>query len=123
MSLESVAARREKRIVEHIITGFNSAREAIIFGSTLERVVVETLGKVKFQISIGAPDTKLAITEGWTGKTVLKTIFLEIKNQNTAISIVEAVKKTVSSYEETHKTLLHVANETVREKPQPQFIG
>ncbi len=123
MSTESTEARRYKRIVEHIIGGFNTANEAVTFANTVEQLVSEKVGAVKFRQSIGAPNTPLAITREWTGPTVLKTIFLELKDQDVAAYVCDIIKKTVASHEEVHKTLLQIHNEVVREKPQPQTIG
>jgi len=125
MSTESAQIRRDKRIVEHIISGFSSAKEATIFANTVERLIMDSIGKgefLKFKHSVGAPNTTLAITSEWIGPTVLKTTFLEV-NQNLAMFICDVMKKTISSHEEVHKTLLQVHSEVVREKPQPQFIG
>lgn len=124
MSLESASARRNKRIVEHIIGGFKSANEAIVFGNTVESVIQgKVKGFVKFRQHIGAPNTTIAITEDWKGDTVLKTMFLEISDQNTAAFIVDSVKTIISKHEEIHKCVLNIINEVVREKPQPQRIG
>jgi len=123
MSLESAEARRQKRIVEHIVGGFDSASEAIKFANTVEKILTETIGQIKFRLSIGAPDTALAITKDWTGATVLKTTVLEIPDQNTAIFVCDVMKKTVSVHEHVHQNLLLIHKEIVREKPPPQKVG
>ena len=124
MSLETASERKRKRIVEHIISGFRSAREAIIFGNTVEGIVEEAIGPRKFRHQIGAPGSNIAITEDWVGPTVLKTMFLELDHQNMAVFIVECIQKTTKAHTEVHpQSALRIEHETVREKPQPQFIG
>lgn len=122
MSTESASARKKKRIVEHIIGGFQSAKEAMIFGSTVESIVKESIDTVKFKQEIGSPDTKLAITKDWMGETVLRTSFLEVKDHNSATFISDMIKKTVSAHEKINKNALNIINAVVREKPQPQFL-
>ena len=124
MSLESAYVRKEKRIVEHIIGGFKSAKDAIIFGNTVEAVIQENVKEfIKFRQQIGSPDTKLVITKDWEGETVLKTAFLDIPNQNTAVFVCDVVKKATLKHKEVHDCTLNIINEIVRDKPQPQFIG
>lgn len=125
MSLESASARKNKRIVEYVIGGFQTAKDAITFGNTTESVIQSRMLKFfpKFKQSIGSPDTKLAITEDWEEATVLKLTFLEIPNQNSAISICDAVRTIVATHEKVHKTSLAVLKEEIREKPQPQFMN
>ena len=85
MSVESAEARRVKRIVEFIIEGFPTARAAIMFGNTCEKVVKDDINRyVKFKQHIGTPNTPLVITEDFNGPTVLKMIFLEVVDQNAA---------------------------------------
>lgn len=125
MSTESASIRKDKRIVEHVITGFPTAKEALTFGNTVNEAVKLEIPKfIKFKQFIGSPDTKLAITKDWSERTVLKTSFLEIPDQNTSVFICDIIKKILSSYKEVHPTsALNIVNEIVREKPQPQFIG
>ena len=119
--LESASVRKDKRIVEHIIGGFKSAKEAITFGNTVENLINEHIGVSKFRQAIAAPDSSIAITEEWQDATVLKTMFLEL-DQNKANFVCESIKKIVASHEEVHRTLLLIQNEVVREKPQPQTL-
>lgn len=113
---ETLDTRRRKRIVEHIISGFNSGQEAADFGRAVNKMVTKRIGKHKFQTSIAAPNTKIAITERWRGPTILKTIYLDIPDQNTAMFITEGMRRTI------RENNLKLEQEIVREKPQPQFI-
>jgi len=113
---ETLETRRRKRIVEHIISGFNSGQEAADFGRAVNKMVTKRIGKHKFQTSIAAPNTKIAITERWRGPTILKTIYLDIPDQNTAMFITEGMRRTI------RENNLKLEQEIVREKPQPQFI-
>ena len=123
MSIESAAVRKRKRIVEHIISGFKTAKEAIVFGNTFEAVIQGKLEDfVKFKQWIGSPDTSLAITEAYAGETVLKTCFLDVPNNEAANFICESLKVVAGKHEEVHKTKLVVNNEVIRDKPQPQIL-
>lgn len=121
--IESAADRRRKRVVEHTISGFDDANEAIIFGNTVEKIVKDNIGKQKFCQFIGAPDTLMAITPEWTGPTVLKTTFLELKGNDTAQYICEKMKLAVKVHNESNRKSAKILKEIIREKPQPQFIG
>lgn len=123
MSLETVAERRRKRIVEHSIGLFRNAPDAILFGNTVEKVVQQKIGKIKFRQYVGAPDTTLAITPDYQGETVLKTIFLEIPNNDAALHICQLMELSRQFFNTDHGTEIRIINEIVREKPQPQFIG
>lgn len=117
MSSESLDTRRRKRIVEHVISGFNSAQQAMDFARAINKMVTKRIGKQRFHTSIAAPNTKIAITERWTGPTILKTSFVELKDQHVAIFITEGMRRTIK------ENNLILENEIVREKPQPQFIS
>ena len=124
MSLETVEERRRKRIVEHIIGNFRTAKEAIVFGNTVDAVIRDKTNlEIKFRQFVGSPDTSLAITEDYTGETVLKTHFLEIPDQNTAMFICEELKGALSAHNQVNGADVKVMNEVVREKPQPQRLG
>lgn len=117
MSSETLDSRRRKRIIEHIISGFNNARDAKTFGSMVYRRIEREVGKQRYNQSIAAPDTVVAITEDWTGPTILKTTYLDLKDQHVAMFVVEGMR---SALREHNK--LKLEKEIVREKPQPQFI-
>ena len=119
--VESATIRKRKRVVDHTLTGFKSANEAIIFGNTVEMIINDKIGSQKFRQQIGSPDTKLAITNEYNGETVLKTKFLEIKNQNTAKAICEQLKEAVKAHNEVHHASVK-AEEIIRGKPQPQYV-
>ena len=123
MNVESAYDRLRKRIVEHTITGFSNAKEAVVFGNTVERIVIDKVGYQKFRQQIGAPGTSLAITPEWISDTVLKTTFLELPDNNIAQFICDAMKRAMKTHNEVHRASLRVANEVIRDKPQPQFIG
>ena len=123
MSVESAADRHRKRIVEHTISGFGTAESAVTFGNTAERVIKDAIGDQKFRQYIGAQNTGLAITEGWTGPTVLRTTFLELKDDGMAAFICDEMKRVAKVHNEVHKTSISITSETVRGKPQPQYIG
>lgn len=124
MSVESAYDRRRKRIVEHRITGFSSAQEAITFGNTVESLVEGKLGKVKFRQGIGAPDNPaIAITEAWTGPTALKTTFLEFTSDEAAQFICAQMQRALKEHNRAHSASARIANELIRDKPQPQTIG
>ncbi len=114
---ETLDTRRRKRIVEHIISGFNSGQQAADFGRAVHKMVTKRIGKQKFHTSIAAPNTKIAITEKWNGPTILKTIYVDIPDQNTAMFITEGMRRTI------RENNLNLEQEVVREKPQPQFIS
>lgn len=123
MSVESVANRRRKRIVEHVISGFTSANQAIIFGNTIERIIIDRIGRQKFRQSIGAPDTLIAITSDWQGPTILKTTFLELEGDEMAQYICKAMKNTINAHNKTYRASVRILKEETRMKPQPQTIG
>lgn len=123
MSVESAVDRRRKRIVEHVIDGFNDAQEAIRFGNTMEKVVEELPITFKFRQGIGSRETNLHITEGWTGKTALKTSFLEILGDEAAKAVANKVQLVVDTHNTVHHANVKILSEVIREKPQPQFIG
>lgn len=114
---ETLDTRRRKRIVEHVVSGFNSGQHAADFGRAVNKMVTKKVGKQKFQTSIAAPNTKMAITERWVGPTILKTIFLDLKDQQVAIFITEGMRRTI------RENNLKLEQEIVREKPQPQSIS
>lgn len=122
--MESAEARKHKRIVEHWISGFDNAKEAIAFGKTVNILVDAQADGIKFNQFIGTEETILAITDDWTGSTVLKTSFLDILDQNTAQFICKTIKDVIGLHENIHKdSVLKVMKEIIRDKPQPQFIG
>jgi hypothetical protein len=123
MSTESAADRRRKRIVEHTIKGFTNAQAAITFGNTVERVILDKIGDQKYRQYIGSPDTKLAITPKWLGKTVLKNTFLDLEDDVMASYVCYQMKQVQESYNEVHKTSISIVSSVVRGKPQPQYIG
>ena len=124
MSFELPSLRRRTRIVEHIIFGFKTANEAIVFANTVESLINEKVGKeIKFNQFIGSTDTELAITPDWMDDTVLKTRFLDVEDQNTATFICEQMVDIASSHEQVHKTILDIRSTVVREKPQEQTIS
>ena len=124
MSVETASERKRKRIVEHAISGFRNAKEAITFGNTVNSVIQGRVKEfIKFKQQIGSPDTTLAITESYTGETILKTIFLDVPDQNTAVFICDTLKVVADKHKDVHDNALHVMDEIVREKPQPQVMG
>ena len=124
MSIESMTARKRKRIVECVISGFDSGYDAIKFGNTVDELVEEVAGKQKFRQQIGSKETKLAITETWVGDTVLKMTFLELADNDLANAVGRQIEKTISLYKGIHpKCNLMVDEQIIMEKPQPQFIG
>ena len=123
MSVESVADRHRKRIVEHTISGFTNASAAIMFGNTVERIVNDKAGHHKFRQSIGAPDTLLAITPEWNGPTVLKTTFLELPDDGVAEFICYQVSLAMKNHNDVHKASVTITSKVVRGKPQPQYLG
>lgn len=116
--MESNADRKRKHITEHVISGFNNANEAIIFGNTIEHIIVNKLKNSKFRQSIGSIETKLAITEDYQGPTVLKVNFLEIDRE--AISFIQ--NKIAELVGLSNRDLL-IEQTSAREKPQPQIIN
>lgn len=123
MSTESASIRRQKRIVEHIISGFKSAEQAIAFGNTVEMIINENIEHVKFKLGIKSPETWLNITSDWKGETILKMSFLELMGQDLAIAICNEVKKIIALYESEHPEIkLNIDGEIVRGKPAPQFM-
>ncbi len=123
MSDELVEIRRKKRIVEYLISGFQSAKEAIIFGNTIESMVAEKIGKQKYQQSIASPNTQLAITKDWNDETVLKSVFLELKSQHISMFVTETVRRAIKNHNEIYKVNIKLEQEIVREKPQCQFVS
>ena len=121
--VESASDRKRKRIVEHTIEGFTNAQSAIVFGNTVERLVTDKIGKQKFRQSIGAPDIKMAITDRWTGPTVLKTNFLELQGDDMANFICHQISKSLKIHNDVHRASLNVVSKVIRGKPQPQYIG
>lgn len=123
MSLETVSERRRKRIVEHIVGPFDNAYEAIRFGNTVESLVNQRFGEVKFRQQIGSPDTRLAITEDYIGPTMLKTMFLELADQDMALYVSKTMEVARQNHNEHNNGRVEQIDEVIREKPQPQFIG
>ena len=123
MSVESATNRHRKRIVEHTIDGFTNATAAIVFGNTVEQLVKDKIGAQKFRQSIGAPDISLAITPEWIGPTVLKTTFLELKDDAMAEFICAQFNQTLKTHNDVHRASIKVTSKVVRGQPQPQFIG
>lgn len=117
MSLESVAERRRKRIVEHVIGEFETAIDAIAFGSAVEKIVKERLGNIKFRQYIGATEMKFAIPPSYTGKTLLKTTFLEVPGDEAAVRICLDIDLCC------HQNKKTIMDQVIREKPQAQIIG
>jgi hypothetical protein len=120
--MESAYDRRRKRIVEHVIDGFGSGDEAVMFGNTFHRVVEDKVGKVKFRQYIGTDEADIAITEFWRGSTVLKTTFLEL-DQDKAVEVRDALERVLMVHNDVHGKHAQVIKEVTREKPQPQRIG
>lgn len=124
MSLESVADRRRKRIVEHVIMYFDDAQAAVIFGNTLSSIVNKEFDSpVKYAANIGAGDTVMSITEHYSGPTALMTMFLEVSGDAQAQHICKVVRRVVESHNQVHGDDIKVASEVIREKPQPQTVG
>jgi hypothetical protein len=123
MSAEPAEARKHKRIIENIIGGFGCAKDAIIFGHTVEKIITENIGAVKFKQHIGSLETTLAITDLYIGETTLKIIFLDVKNQNDAQFICDKIKKLTNLHSETYHAALSIEQQLIRGKPQPQYIG
>ncbi|MBL4709753.1 MAG: hypothetical protein JKY48_15070 [Flavobacteriales bacterium] len=123
MSVETQTERLRKRIVEHIISGFKTAEQAIIFGNTVHKLVEDRAGNTKFNQYIGAPNTSMAITELWQDDTYLKTTFLELQGQATAMFICKKMREAIKNYKAVHGIVLEIKDESIKEKPQPQFIG
>jgi len=119
--VESATDRRRKRIVQHTVDGFTNAQAAIIFGNTVNKLVNEKIGACKFRQHIGARGTGLAITEGWTGPTVLKTTFLELDDDK-AHFICDQFNQVLKIYNDVHRAHLSIADKVIRGKPQPQFV-
>jgi len=121
--MESAYDRRRKRIVEHVIDGFESAEDAIKFGNTLHQVVEDNVGKVKYRQYIGTDEADIAITEFWRGSTVLKTTFLEL-DQEKANAVCKYAGEMINFRNGiTGVKDARVIKEIIREKPQPQRIG
>lgn len=116
MSVESASDRLRKRIVEHIIGDFSSAFDAIAFGNRVRGLVERKIGPVKFNQSIGSPDTKVAITPAYDGPTVLKTCFLELDHDK-ALYIIEVIGAELRG--DPH---LRAYKGETRGKPQPQTL-
>ena len=124
MSLESIADRRRKRIVEQVILYFNSAAEATRFGSTASMLVNDRLDtNIKFRQCVGAGDTTMAITENYDGPVALKMTFLEVPGNEAANAIRNVVQHYLKSHNAVHHTSVKIADEVVREKPQAQTLG
>jgi len=124
MSVESAADRRRKRIVEHVIMYFDSGADAVRFGNTASFLVNEHLGfPVKYRHNIGAGDTKLAITKDYEGPVALQTIFLELPGDEAAQAVCTVIQKLLDSHNKAHNVQVRLANEVIREKPQPQILG
>ena len=123
MSSEPAEARRNKRIVEYIISGFKRADDAVTFGNTLEVMIAEATGKQLFQLSLASPDTMLAITKDWTEDTVLKASWRELDSQHISSHITDIVHRAVSNRNKLYPDKIKIEQEIVREKPQPQFMA
>ena len=124
MSIETSSERKRKRIVEHVISGFKTAKEAIVFGNTVNAVIQENTGEfIKFRQMIGSPDTNLAITEDYSGDTILKMSFLELSGNEVANFICDTVRIVSDKHKDVHDNQLHIMDESIREKPQPQYMG
>lgn len=124
MSVESVADRRRKRIVELILMYFDSAADAIRFGNTMHTLVEDRLGMpVKYRANVGAGDTSLAITQDYVGPVALKAIFLELPGDQAAQAICQTARHVLDTHNEVHNAQVVVADQVIREKPQPQVLG
>lgn len=122
--MESVDTRRRKRIVEAVIGDCKSAPEAIKLGNTIEiRVLERTREVMKFQQFLASRESKLAITKEFPGRTVLKIMFLDVPDQNTAVFIADEIKNTVQLHNNFYEDDLDVLKTVVRDKPQPQKIN
>lgn len=119
MSIESASERRRKHIVEHYISGFNTAEQAVIFGNTLEMAVAEKDKKYKFKQYVGAGI--VAVTPEYTGETTLKTEFLEVY-LGLAQFIIEHTERMVTAHNEIHGADLKSTRVLIREKPQAQSV-
>lgn len=116
--MEASSERKRKNIVEQEITGFNNASSAIVFGNTVEELIKRDVQDVKFRQYIAGENTDLAITEEWSGPTILKLMFLEL-DRNTAVFIRNRINEIVDLAQEN----IRIEQETVRGKPQPQIIN
>lgn len=120
---ESAYERLRKRIVECYIDGFDSAKEAIKLGNTIELIASDKIDKFKFRQGIGSPDTFLAITENYNGNTMLKLTFMELYGNESAQTVCGFIKKAVDDYNDVHSANLSLVKEVIRDKPKPQRIG
>lgn len=118
---ESAYQRRRKVIVEHIIAGFDNAHEAVVFGNTIEYSVTEKTGQLKFRSYLGSPDSIIAITGEYLGKTTLKTEFLDVGDQAPFIN--ERIKSLVDAHNTHNRADVKIQKQITRGKPQPQSIS
>lgn len=112
--VDQVEVRLRKRIVEVILSGFENAYNAVQFGNTAKEILERTID-FKFDQQIAAPNTKLAITVGWDGPTVLKLIFMEI-DQDKALFVRDTIRKMATDLSRK------IEQEVIREKPQHQTL-
>lgn len=115
MSLETNAERRRKRITEHWISGFPTAKIALNFSDAV-RDMISNKTKVKYRSCIEGANTILAIDENWNNPTILKITCLEM-DQDQAIFVSQGMKKTIKL------NGFKLEKEIIREKPQPQRLG
>jgi len=123
MSVESSADRLRKRIVELSVSGFGDAESAIRFGNTVEKILSENLQTFKFRQYIGSPETVIAITEHYSGNTVLKMCFLEVPGNDASLHIVQITERAIAHHNDIHGTGCMLLDQVIRGKPQPQYIG
>lgn len=114
--MDTLDTRRRKRIVEHIISGFNSGEEAMNFAKAVDEMITRRIGQQNGQFFLAAPNTTLAITDKWVGPTILKSNYLDLADQHVAIFVTEGMRRTIRENGYT------MEKEVVREKPQPQRI-
>jgi len=116
--MEAESERKRKHVVDHIVTGFKSAQDAIKFGNTVEHIISNKIGKFKFRQSVGSTETHMAITEDWVGDTALNMHFLELYRDQ-AIFIRDKVSELVNLSDED----IQLESELLRGKPQATLIN
>ena len=123
MSPESSADRLRKRVVELCVSGFHDANSAIRFGNTVESLVAEKISTFKYRQYIGSAETSIAITDQYTGDTVLKMNFLEVPGNEASLFIVSKTEEVIANHNDAHDENCALIDQVIRGKPQPQFIG
>lgn len=118
---ESAYERRRKHIVEHQISGFDNAHQAVVFANTLELAIKDKDSKYKFKRYIGAQGKVIAISHQYGGETTLKTEFLELYLE-LANFVLQHVDNMIRAHNQHHGTELRMQKSLIREKPQPQTV-